>query len=253
MKTFRALFVTGIGAVAFFGASCVSVPKQQIDPEAQQLLKQMSVALAAAKSFTFESTVSMDEESENGQMVRVARHSTITVSRPDRVNVEVTGDDGERTLWLAGKSLTLLNRESMQYATIKVPGSIDAALDFIMDEYGVSLPLADLVYADPYSVLTEKVQTGIVLGRESVQGHECDHLLFTQENVDWQVWVDAGEIALPRQVVISQKNEPGCPQFTAIIDNWDLSATPTAKVFTFGAAESTGATAVPMAELLNVE
>lgn len=220
-----------------------------ITPEAQQVLKRMSTALAAAKAFTFETAVAADQPSESGSLVRTSRHGRIVVSRPDRLYAEAAGDDGERALWYSGQSLSLLDKEANEYATVKVPGRIDKMLDFAMEKYEVSLPLADLVFPDPYSVLTENAETGVLLGREPVLGHECDHLLFTQENVDWQIWVDAGAVALPRKVVITQKTEPGSPQFIALLDKWDLAAAPGAEVFAFRAPE--GAAEVSMPDLIN--
>ena len=48
-------------------------------------------------------------------------------------------------------------------------------------------------------------------------------LLFTQENVDWQIWIDAGEKAVPRKIVITYKNEADQPQYEAVLDDWRLA------------------------------
>ena len=54
-------------------------------------------------------------------------------------------------------------------------------------------------------------------------GVNCHHLAFTQENVDWQVWIQDGPQPFIRKFVITHKNEPGAPEFTALITHWDLT------------------------------
>ena len=57
-----------------------------------------------------------------------------------------------------------------------------------------------------------------------MSGQTCHHLAFQQEHLDWQLWVDArGTRAVPRKLVITYKNEPGDPQFSATFDDWDLA------------------------------
>ena len=95
--------------------------------------------------------------------------------------------------------------------------------------------------------LTENVQAGTYLGVRSIGGRPCHHLLFTQEEVDWQVWVDAGESPLPRKLVITRKKEPGQPQFSAELSGWDLAPALTETSFDFKAPA--GAKPVKMSDL----
>ncbi len=243
----RSLLMSVFLAGLVFGSGCTTAPRQ-IDPEADQALKAMSDTLAAANSFSYESSQSMDQKDENGRMVRISRQGRIIVSRPDKAYAEVSGDDGRRALWYDGGSLTLMDKDSKEYAVIEVPDSIDRMLDHVMEEYDVTFPLADLLFPDPYSVLTDKVQTGTSLGKDLAGGQECQHLLFTQENVDWQIWIEIGKQPLPRKVVITMKKEPGSPQFVALLDKWNLAAAPAADTFVFQAPKD--AKEVPISELL---
>ena len=53
-------------------------------------------------------------------------------------------------------------------------------------------------------------------------GYMCHHLVFTQENIDWQVWIQDGPQPLIRKFVITHKNEPGSPEFTGLIRQWNF-------------------------------
>jgi hypothetical protein len=77
------------------------------------------------------------------------------------------------------------------------------------------------VFSDPYKVLTESVESGDYVGLHFAGGVKCHHLAFTQPNIDWQVWIDAGAKPQPRKFVITYKQLPGEPQFVAGIGTID--------------------------------
>jgi len=70
---------------------------------------------------------------------------------------------------------------------------------------------------------SRRVENGRYFGVDSVLGYNCHHLAFTQDNIDWQVWIEDGPLPLIRKFVITHKNEPGEPEFTALIKSWDFS------------------------------
>jgi hypothetical protein len=109
------------------------------------------------------------------------------------------------------------------YGVVKSPGQIDMALDQMLKDYGLTMPVADFLYSNPYAVLTEKVITGALIGLHSCGGQRrCHHLAFTQEAIDWQIWIEDGPRPLPRKLVITYKLEPGSPQFVARLSKWDF-------------------------------
>jgi hypothetical protein len=250
MKALRVMLGVGmVGAMAWW-TGCATAPKE---PEGQafEVLRKAASVLAASPSFSYTLSISVDEADGEGWTVRVSRSGTVRVARPDRIVATLKDDDGERVLWFNAGQLVLLDRSDNTYAKASVPKTTDAMLDFAMNEYGLSLPLADLLFSDPYRVLVEGVETGTHLGAELLDGKDVDHLLFTQANVDWEVWVDTGETPLVRKVVITRKQELGCPQFVAEIDNWNLASSPGADAFEFKAPA--GAKEITMREWMGVE
>ena len=110
----------------------------------------------------------------------------------------------------------------MLYTKTNVPPTIDAAVDKVFDQYGFTVPIADLVYQDPYRTLIENVETGFLVGRQLINGRATFHLAFTQKEIDWQIWIEDGPRPLPRKLLITYKNEPGSPQYTAILSSWNF-------------------------------
>jgi hypothetical protein len=195
-----------------------------IEPRADEVLRRMSDTLAKTQSFTLHSTATIEERVASGPLAQFTRDSSFVVSRPDRIYAAVRRGPEFHQLWYRGKELTILDVRRDLYATLGTPDRIDQMLDFLAEKQGMVIPLADLLYADPYHVLTERVQTGSYVDEQEVGERMCHHLLFTQENVNWQIWIDAGDKAVPRRFLITYKNEPGQPQFEAVLDQWGLAS-----------------------------
>ena len=113
--------------------------------------------------------------------------------------------------------------EAGRFGRLETQELFDDAVDTARDEYGIDLPLIDLAVSDPYKDATAKVQGSRYYGISPVLGVLCHHLAFTQENVDWQIWIEDGPQPLIRKFVITYKNEPGQPEFTAFITHWDIT------------------------------
>jgi len=184
----------------------------------------MSSTLGNARSFSFRSVAVMDEQIGPEQTAQLARDARIVVRRPDRIFAEGKAGDDVLDLWYQGGSLTVLDKAANTTATVPTPGRIDSMLDEVAKKYGLTIPLADFLFSDPYKTLTADVQTARYVQQCDVEGVKCDHLLFTQEMIDWQIWIDTAPAAVPRKFAIDYKSLPGRPQFTAMLSDWNLEA-----------------------------
>ena len=106
-------------------------------------------------------------------------------------------------------------------------------MDLACERFGITMPLEDFIRSDPHKDLLQKVTSGADLGTVNVTGVPCEHLAFTQTNIDWQVWIENGPRAVPRKFVITYKDEPESPQFTAIFSDWDFTTNLPDFVFQF--------------------
>jgi hypothetical protein len=195
-----------------------------IDPRADEALRKMSAALGGARSFSFRSVSTMDEPIATGQLAQFTRQIRVAVCRPNEIMAESHQGDDVFAVCYRDTNLTVLDKTANTYASVQVPGRIDEMLDDVARKYGLTLPLADLLFSDPYKVLTADAHTGRYVGLHEVGGVKCHHLLFTQEIIDWQIWIDAGKEAVPREFAIDYKTLPERPQFTAVLSDWNLSA-----------------------------
>ncbi len=208
-------------------------PPGKIEPQADRILREMSEYLKTAREFTFHAEITYDDVRSSGQKIQYGGKSDISVRRPDRLSAKFDGDERKSRIFYDGKTFTIHDIAKNLYAVTEVPPKIDDTVDLILDKYGFTVPIADLVYADPYAILIENVQSASVIGTHAIDGVPCRHLAFTQEAIDWQIWIAEGSQPVPRKLVITYKNEPGSPQYTARLSSWNFQPKLSDKTFIF--------------------
>jgi hypothetical protein len=211
--------------------------KPNIEPRVDKLLKDMSEYLEDAKEFTFHAEISFDQVLTSGQKLQFGASQDIGVRRPDRARTRYIGDLRNNQVWYNGKTITILDVDRNLYSVIKAPSKIDKALDHIIDMYDIAVPTADLIYSNPYKILIEKVESGFYVGMDMVDGIMCHHLAFSQENVDWQIWIEERKHLVPRKFIIDYKNIPGSPQYVVFLSEWDFNVKLADRLFEFEAPE----------------
>jgi hypothetical protein len=204
-----------------------------VDARADQLVRQMSDRLARAAAFTIEAEEVYDEVPEQSPRQQLTSMRRVSLRRPDRLVGDATGDAINRAFVYDGKTLSVYDKEQNVWAAGGVPPTVDGALDWVFDQTGTVIPLADFLYGDVYSRLMAGVQRGVYLGIHDVGGVACHHLSFEQATIDWQVWIDAGRDPLPRKLVIAYKTEDEVPQYSVTIRKWDLQASLPDSAFRF--------------------
>jgi len=163
-----------------------------VEARADQELKKMGEFLAKLPHFAFEAEETFDEVPDGQLRRQLTNVRRVALERPNHLAADATGDTLNRASWYDGRTVTVLDKAHNVYATIEVPATIDATFDKLSDDYGVVLPLVDLLYSDPYGVLMEGVTYGRYLGIHQAAGVACHHLAFSQATIEWQIWIDAG-------------------------------------------------------------
>ncbi len=204
-----------------------------IEPKAGRLLKQMTDLLSSTNAFTFNALTIKEQVLPSGQKLQYDAAIQVKMQRPNALLVNITSGAKKKTLWYQHTTFSLLDRNNNFYATVQVPNNIDDTLDFIMDHYGVSMPLADFVVADPYHDVTENNLSGFYVAEVEVGGKKTHHLAFRQADVDWQIWIDADGRPIPRKFVITYKDKASVPEFIAFFKDWNLSPQFKSNEFTF--------------------
>jgi hypothetical protein len=212
-----------VGLLIGLPASAFAQAPGSVEPRAAEALRQMSSFLAETPRLSVEAEESFDSPDAKGLRAELNNVRRITVERPGRLAVTSRGDTLTRSSWYDGRSLTILNTKLNVYVTMDAPPTIDGVFDKVAEELGVSVPLSDFFYSDPYASLMEGVVAGRHLGVHEAAGVPCQHLTFSQEGLSWQVWIESGERPLPRRLVMTYEDVPGTPRYAATLRRWDLN------------------------------
>ena len=199
-------------------------------PDPFDVLQKMSDYLAGSKQFIVTASDTYDELQDSGQKVKVTSRRTIYLSRPNKIAVEYRGKDDNRRVVYDGETVTMLDRNKNVHASVKVPGTIQGMLDTMASDYGVSVPLADMLYPNVYETILPGTRTGQYIGLHTVGVYQCHHLAFTKDAIDWEIWIQAGDKPLPRKLVITYK-QSGNLRYSALITRWEMQSKIPPQVF----------------------
>jgi len=201
-----------------------STEQAKIDPKADAELRKMSDYLAGLQSFRVQADSTDEVVLKSGQKIEQIASSRVEVKRPDKLRSERVGPVADVTFRYDGKQFSIEGHRMPYYATAPAPAKIDDAIDEARDKFGLEAPGADLIYAQPYEILTEDVTAGTYVGLEPVGGVMAHHLAFQGNEVDWQIWIQDGDKPLPLRYVITSKKVPGQPEFTVQLSKWEPDA-----------------------------
>jgi hypothetical protein len=229
-----------VGGLASLSLAVVSTARSQsaqetaVGPDALEALARMGKTLSA-KQFSFQSRTFRSYAGPNGELLHIA-HATKTVySRPDRLSVSVSGDDGSIKLLYDGKTLVLYAVEAKQYVSLPVTGGIDKALDVLEERTGTDFPLADLLSDNPAEAVASGITSGGKVGTSTIDGVRCNHFFFEQaaDDLELELWLEDNAQAVPRRFVVTYRSLPGRPIFIAELSGWDFSIQPQDSDFVF--------------------
>jgi hypothetical protein len=203
------------------------------EQRATAVLKNMSQYLAQAQNLSVTIRDGYDAVQQTGQKVEFGEVRKVTLSRPDRLRIDVERSDGEKSLVVFnGKQLTVYTPKANVYASVSRQGTVDQVIKYAVDDLKIRLPLAVMLLSTLPSELDRLVVSADYV--ETTTEGPCDHVAArTKTGVDFQVWVAQGSQPLPRRIVITYKDEPGQPQFWADLSDWNLAPEISDALFAF--------------------
>jgi hypothetical protein len=120
---------TAVCAIATVGASSYAArpSKPAINDEISTVLAQMGKSLRTDQ-FSFQARTFRVYADSNGQPLHIAHSMKVTVRRPDRLMIDLTGDDGTK-LYYDSKTLVIFGVETKRFVSIPVPSTIQAMIE----------------------------------------------------------------------------------------------------------------------------
>lgn len=199
--------------------------QDRIDPDADRILVAMSQSLKSMPTISVDFEADQEVVTLEGQKIQYSASGSIAVDRAKGFRMKRMGPFAQAEVTFDGDTISLHDKIMNLYTQLPSPGpSVDDATEELRAAVGLDAPGADLLASDPYTVLTDGVTAGTVVGSAFVNGIECDHLAFRTDIVDWQIWVSKGSKPLPLKYVITTKWTAGAPQYSLRLSNWRSDA-----------------------------
>ena len=215
-------------------ADAANQAKPAISEEASAALVHMGQALLA-EQYSFQVKTIRVYADANGQLLHIFHTMHVTVHRPNRLAVDVNGDDGSRKLFFDGKEAVVYSAALNKYAGIPVPeGTIEGMLKEAVGRLGIDFPLADFLTNAPNKAFLTGVTSGRVVDTVTIDGAPYLHLVFSQPpGIELELWVEKSDRALPRRLIVTYQALPGEPNFVAEFSDWNFDIHPSDADFTF--------------------
>jgi hypothetical protein len=209
-----------------------------LEPKALEILKASGARLAAARTLSFTATVGYEHLSRLGLPLLYATRSEVTLQRPDKLRVITPGDGPASEFYYDGKMMMAYAPAENLVAVAPAPTTIDAALQVAHDSAAIFFPFSDLIVADPYGEIADKLRLAFYVGQSTVVGGTTtDIVAYQLDHVFVQVWIGT-EDKLPRMARAVYRDDPSKLRHAAEFSNWRLDAPVPADTFASAAAAS---------------
>jgi hypothetical protein len=210
-----------------------TAPTPIMEQRALDLLKRMSTTLGVTKAFTYRSRSTVEVPAKTGQLITLFATSDVALERPNKLRVHVTGEVPNFEFYYNGTTIAAFAPKNQVYSVASAPNTLDAMLKFVMDNTGMYFPSADVMYSDPYAMLTKDLTSAFMVGPTTVEGVPCEHLAFMGPGVNWEIWIETGKRTLLRRLVVTYTEVQNFPRFLVEFADWNLKPKLAASHFVF--------------------
>ncbi len=177
----------------------------EVDPKAKQVLDEFGKFYAKLKGFKFTAKIGLTVE-QKGQSQTQEFTQQFVVERPNKLSYTLESQQGGAVIVTDGKDLSVFVNSFNKYAVEEAPATFTALLQnpIIVGSIGFGNAggvVVAILSDDPADSLMTGAQTIEYGGTADLEGAKCHVIKATQEQFDWEIWIDAGEQPLVRQFV----------------------------------------------------
>ena len=216
----------------------VTPPKPELEPKAIEILKASSERLAAARTMAFTAVETFESPSRQGHPLAFANKSKVTLQRPDKLRVILSGDGPASEFYYDGKVMMAFAPVENLLAVADAPPTIDATLEAAYHSAAIYFPFTDLIVTDPYKDLAPGLQLAYYIGQSHiVGGTTTDIIAYAGDGVFAQVFIGT-EDKLPRLIHALYLDDPERMRHNLLLSDWQIDVPVSADVFASSKAAS---------------
>lgn len=238
-------------ALTVLAGSVTGAVSQEIDPEADDILRAMSSYFSGLVAYRLSAQASTEVLMPDGRKIQLSGDTIAVVERAKGARFARRGPRGVTHVVYDGEALWVANEPLGVHTSLPAIGGLDIALNEARTVLGdEAIGGSDLLYADPYAGLMLDVEQGDYLGKAWVGGQLTHHLSYRAADIDWQLWISAGDTPYPVRYVITSKWTTAAPQFTVQVTAFEALPDGANDDFTFVTPE--GSQAVEPLEIVRL-
>lgn len=159
----------------------------------------------------------------DGQKIQHSASAKLSADRPTKIKIEIDSPSGQSEIYYNGQTVALHNLDNHYYSTKEMPGDLKLLVTTITQKYGIPFPMADLFMWGTEAAPFDKLESGMFIKHEKINGKLAGQYAFRQGKVDWQIWIAEGKQPLPLKVVITNRTDEERPQSSSVY-NWNVNA-----------------------------
>lgn len=249
----RGFLMAAVGALACQGMAELPAMAAQTstnagvvktDPAAEKVLKALAENFQSLKQFRCDVSLLMTSEME-GMKQEINATYAFAMERPNKLALRHVRGLAGNTVISDGKQMITYAAALNRYEQQEAPKEFEMLFKDAGPMAGSMLFLDSLLRADVRAAIMEGVSEVSFVGRETMDGRECDRLKFVQEEFDWEVWITTGN----QPVVLCVRSDMS-KSFPAVgepapaikgmkmtvlnrMSGWDFKLDPAAETFVF--------------------
>ncbi len=190
-------------------------------------MKAVRNRLAAMKTLSFVAVDTFEGLSRQGTPVAYSNRSEVTVQRPDKLRVIVSGD-GPPSQFYCNRNTTMTYSPAEKALVIaKAPPTINQCLKDAFKESAIYFPFVDLIASD----LAPGMTHAAYVGQSQVRGTNTDIVRYSGDNVSVEMWVGV-EDRLPRLIQAVPLDDPNRLRHNIVLSDWQIDVSFRPDVFT---------------------
>ena len=212
-----------ITAVLLAVSSSAGFAQSDLQPEAIEVLEAAYDYAHQLQSLRIRADFSDESVFGDAHKLQFGGTLELGISPPSRLYALVRGDYRNRRMYLKDGTFTVFDEDVNVYATAKIPGPLNEALQTLQAEYGLSAPGGELFGGKAYELMVERASKVLLVGMANIGGVDCHHIAGTLDDLDWQLWIRAEGEPQFCKYVLTDRSIPLAPQFSITFTGWEAN------------------------------
>ena len=230
MKSHKKLFYAA-GIMLMLTSSTLFAAEQS----ARDILNKAYQYIGNMDSYTFDAVVTEERTNNDNSKTKIRKEVSVNIVRPGSFRVDTKGNIQNRSFYLYDGMFTMIDHNFGYYAEIKTPKTIDGALDFIFEKYGINAPVGSLMYSDMHK--RTKFRKSKNFGTMIVDNTECNYIAFGNKDIEIHAWIATGDKPLVKTYsIINKTGQETSRRNTSF--RWNTNAKISENDFVFTAPEN---------------